>query len=589
MLLSAVIITRNEAHNIERCLHSLSGVADELLVVDSGSTDATVALAEQCGARVLTHPFEGHIEQKNWAAEQARGAFVLSLDADEALSVELRDALLGWRSHALAGGNGWAVNRLTNYCGTWVRHGGWYPDRKVRLWKAGSGRWVGENPHDRFELFGGEQPGRLAGDLLHYSYGTAEDHYRQIDFFSDIAAVAAVRRGVRSKAWEWPVRAGFQWVKNAVLRGGWRDGAAGWAIARRSAWATWCKYRKVGWVGRGVDALEGRPARRLLVARTDGIGDVVLTLPLAVWIRQHAPEVEVDFLVRPYTAAVVRACPAVREAVVWEPGTEVPDLGGYDAVVFAFPDREVVRAAVRDRVPVRVGTLRRWHTWHAVTHGVWDSRKRSGKHEAWHGLRLLEPLRLLPGWVKPGVQLPGSSWPGVGEVAVMLVGSGPDGLPAELRPTDRPTVVLHPGSHGSANNWSIDRYVACGARLVSHGWRVVFTGTEAEAARYRSRIGAVEGAVDAGGKLGLEGLIALLGSVDAVVASSTGPLHLAAALGTPCVGLFGAEAPVWPERWRPIGPQANWIAVTEEAPEGGLAIPVDAVVDRLLQLRRKIP
>jgi ADP-heptose:LPS heptosyltransferase len=99
----------------------------------------------------------------------------------------------------------------------------------------------------------------------------------------------------------------------------------------------------------------------------------------------------------------------------------------------------------------------------------------------------------------------------------------------------------------------------------------------------------VEGAVDAGGKLGLEGLIALLGSVDAVVASSTGPLHLAAALGTSCVGVFGAEAPVWPERWRPIGPQADWIAVTEEAPEGGLAIPVDAVVDRLLQLRRKIP
>ena len=125
--------------------------------------------------------------------------------------------------------------------------------------------------------------------------------------------------------------------------------------------------------------------------------------------------------------------------------------------------------------------------------------------------------------------------------------------------------------------------------MASHGWRVVFTGTEAEAARYRGRIGAVEGAVDAGGKLSLDGLMALLGSVDAVVASSTGPLHLAAALGTPCVGLYGMTAPVWPERWRPIGPQADWIAVTEEAPEGGLAIPVDAVVDRLLQLRRKIP
>lgn len=598
MLLSVVVITRNESHNIVRCLQSCMGLADELLVVDSGSTDDTVALAESCGARVLVHPFSGHIEQKNWAAAQTKARYLLSLDADEALSPELQQSLKRWRADRSAsesGPAGWAVNRLTNYCGTWVRHGGWYPDRKVRLWRAGAGVWGGENPHDRFELSGGAQPALLDGDLLHYSYRNAEDHYRQIEFFSDIAATAAARRGVRSGKVMLPFRAGFQWVKNALVRGGWRDGAAGWAIARRSAWATWRKYEKLGWIGRGVDALGGRPVRRLLIVRTDGIGDVVLSLPIAEWCAVHAPEVAVDVLTRPYAAPVARACRAVHEVVEWERGTPVPLLGGYDVVVFAFPEREVVRAAVRDGVAVCVGTARRLHTWRAMTHGVWDSRKRSGEHEAWHGVQLLAPVKGLPGMARPGAALPTRGWPQQGEVAVRLHAAGPDVLPEDLRPDGRATLVLHPGSHGSANNWSIGRYVRCAQKMAREGWRVVFSGSEAEARAYRACADVPDGffaeggVVDAGGRLTLAELMALLATADAVVAASTGPLHLAAALGRPCLGLYGTEPPVWPERWRPVGPEADWIAVSEVASDGGLAVDVEQVVDRLRALRKTSP
>ncbi|MEZ4917990.1 MAG: glycosyltransferase family 2 protein [Saprospiraceae bacterium] len=127
--LSAVIITYNEERNIGRCLDSLEGVADEIVVVDSFSSDQTEAICQAKGARFIPHAFEGHIQQKNYALDQANHALVLSLDADEALSDELRASVLAAKSSLDF--SGYFMNRLTNYCGTWVHHSGWYPDRKL--------------------------------------------------------------------------------------------------------------------------------------------------------------------------------------------------------------------------------------------------------------------------------------------------------------------------------------------------------------------------------------------------------------------------------------------------------------------------
>jgi len=241
--LSAVIITFNEERNIGRCIDSLVGIADEILVIDSFSTDRTEAICREKGVRFLQHPFEGYIEQKNFALDQAVNEHVLSLDADEALSSELAASVLkvkeSWQFDA------YAVNRLTSYCGKWVRHSGWYPDRKVRLFLRSRGRWGGINPHDRFLPATGARIGRLSGDLLHYSYHTMDDHLRQIDRFSAIGAKALFEKGVRSSAFKATYKALARFLRHYIIHAGFLDGKTGWHIAWNSARAVRMKYERL--------------------------------------------------------------------------------------------------------------------------------------------------------------------------------------------------------------------------------------------------------------------------------------------------------------------------------------------------------
>lgn len=185
--LSAVIIAYNEANFIAECITSLKDVADEVLVVDSFSTDETVSIAEKLGARVLQHKFEGHIEQKNWAKDQATHKFVLSLDADERLSETLRDSIviekkLGFHH------SGYYMNRL-NFIGKKPIKGcGWYPDKKLRLWNKDLGKWSGINPHDKFRLRSGYPRMKLEGDLLHYSYENRKELFKKSIGYGKIGA-----------------------------------------------------------------------------------------------------------------------------------------------------------------------------------------------------------------------------------------------------------------------------------------------------------------------------------------------------------------------------------------------------------------
>ena len=241
---SIVIITFNEEKNIGRCLDSVHGMTDDIVVVDSFSTDQTEAICLEKGARFIRHAFEGHIEQKNWAITQARYQHILSLDADEALDKKLKESILSlpeqWPYE------GYYMNRLTNYCGKWIHHCGWYPDSKLRLWDSRKGQWQGINPHDQYLMKSPDtKTGFLKGDILHYSYYTREDHYKQVNYFTDILAREYNKRG--RKAW-W-----FKLVLNPVakfmhdyfLKLGFLDGKEGFVISRISAYATWLKYYKL--------------------------------------------------------------------------------------------------------------------------------------------------------------------------------------------------------------------------------------------------------------------------------------------------------------------------------------------------------
>jgi glycosyltransferase involved in cell wall biosynthesis len=242
MKLSVVVITFNEERNIERCLLSVQELADEILVVDSFSKDKTLEICEKYNVRLIQNPFEGHIQQKNFAMQQATFDWIFSLDADEALTEELTQSILTIKNASITSHKLYELNRLTNYCGAWVKHCGWYPDTKVRLVDRNFANWGGVNPHDKLEGNASESVGFLKGDLLHYSYYTKEDHLKQIEYFSKIAAGELVKQGKNVGQLTVYLKMAAQFFKSFVLKKGFLDGKTGWQISKLSAFATYRKY-----------------------------------------------------------------------------------------------------------------------------------------------------------------------------------------------------------------------------------------------------------------------------------------------------------------------------------------------------------
>lgn len=244
IMLSVVIITFNEERNIERCLKSVQGVADEIIVLDSFSKDNTERICKQYNVHFHQHVFDGHIEQKNRAVGLSTYHHVLSLDADEALSDTLKESIISIKENFT--NQGYYMNRLTNYCGVWIKHSGWYPDKKLRLFDKREGAWGGINPHDKYLLSNPqEQTGFLKGDILHYSYYTKEEHYKQTQYFSNIAAQAYFNNGKKSYWYQLIINPATKFISHYIIRKGFLDGVSGFTIARLAAWGTYLKYKQL--------------------------------------------------------------------------------------------------------------------------------------------------------------------------------------------------------------------------------------------------------------------------------------------------------------------------------------------------------
>lgn len=241
--LSVVIITKNEERNIGRCLDSVKGIADEIIVVDSFSTDKTEQICREKGAIFIKHSFEGHIEQKRYATEQARFQYVLSLDADEALDQVLKKEIITIKQNWTH--EGYTFNRMTNYCGTWIKHGDWYPDVQLRLWDKTKGLWGGTNPHDRFIMNEKKTTKHLKGNILHYSYYSIEGHINQMNFFTSILSKEYLKKGKKANWFKILISPFFTFVRGYIFRLGFLDGYHGLVVNLISAHATFIKYIKV--------------------------------------------------------------------------------------------------------------------------------------------------------------------------------------------------------------------------------------------------------------------------------------------------------------------------------------------------------
>jgi len=242
--LSVVIITHNEEKNIARCIDSVQGVADDIVVVDSFSTDRTEEICKSKNVRFVQHKFDGHIEQKNWAITKAKFPHILSLDADESLSDELKKSILAVKNNWAK--DGYYMNRLTNYCGQWIRHCGWYPDRKLRLFDSRKGKWGGMNPHDKYEMSWNDKvAGFVAGDILHYSYYSVDQHYKQAENFAEISAKAMYLKGRTISSFMIYLKSVFKFFRNYFFKLGFLDGRYGYIICKITAWETFLKYSKL--------------------------------------------------------------------------------------------------------------------------------------------------------------------------------------------------------------------------------------------------------------------------------------------------------------------------------------------------------
>jgi glycosyltransferase involved in cell wall biosynthesis len=242
MNISFCIITLNEEQNLARCLQSCRGLADEIVVVDSGSTDGTESVARRYGTRWVAQPWLGFVGQKNHALGLARNEWVFSIDADEALSPGLREEIELLRSIEPADDrSGFSMPRCVLYEGRWIRHGDWYPDRLVRLFRRSRGHFAGGRVHERLELEGRVVP--LRGDLQHHSFRDAADHRARCEKYAGLWAESAHESGRRAGFLEPAAHAAFRWVRGYLLRRGFLDGSQGFRIAAYSARETYWKYK----------------------------------------------------------------------------------------------------------------------------------------------------------------------------------------------------------------------------------------------------------------------------------------------------------------------------------------------------------
>lgn len=242
--ISAIIITLNEERNIGRCLESLRDIADEIIVVDSHSTDQTTAIAEAAGARVIVRDWEGYSATKNRAHSDAQFSYVLSLDADEALDERLLASITNAKKSGLAGS--YRFNRLTNYCGNWIKHCGWYPDTKVRLFPTDGAEWQGNFVHEELVLKDASAVTHLKGDLLHYSYYTRAEHLARVEKYARLAALKLQAKNKQGGKLKGIASATARFFRMYFVKAGILDGAAGWHICRISAYASYLRYVKLG-------------------------------------------------------------------------------------------------------------------------------------------------------------------------------------------------------------------------------------------------------------------------------------------------------------------------------------------------------
>lgn len=307
--------------------------------------------------------------------------------------------------------------------------------------------------------------------------------------------------------------------------------------------------------------------KTVLISRTDSIGDVVLTLPMCVWIKKTYPTVKIIFLGNSYTKPVIECLPQVDEIIEWTEMEKMPEANRVDFLkskkidifIHVFPKKQIAALAKKAKIETRVGTSHRAFHLLNCNLRLGFSRKNSDFHESQLNFELLKPFGI-------------KTLPSLEEISMWMknfqpkVNSLPKNIEIEFAKSTK-KVILHTKSQGSAMEWPIEKYAIVAKDLLEKGFSVIFTGTEKDGVHIRTFIPKHENCIDTTGKLTLDQLIYLISKCDTLVACSTGPLHLAGVLGLQTIGLYSPKRPIHPGRWKSVGENVQ-IIVNDEHKEG---------------------
>ncbi|MFM7668564.1 MAG: glycosyltransferase family 2 protein [Bacteroidota bacterium] len=241
--ISAVIITLNEERNISRCIESLIPVVDEIIIIDSFSTDNTKEICAKYPVKFLQKKWLGYSQTKNFGNSLAENQYILSIDADECLSIQLQEEILSLKTNKLHGV--YKINRLTNYCGVWIYHSGWYPDWKIRLFPKDYSSWNESIVHEELEFSVVLPETKLLSNLEHYSYYSYAHHQEKADHYSRLTAIKYFKQSKKSYFLSPFLSAASRFISMYFIKLGVLDGISGYKIATISAKSNYLKYKEL--------------------------------------------------------------------------------------------------------------------------------------------------------------------------------------------------------------------------------------------------------------------------------------------------------------------------------------------------------
>jgi ADP-heptose:LPS heptosyltransferase len=530
--------------------------------VDSHSTDQTVDFAGSYPkVRVIDADWHGFSANKRLAVEQCTHDWILWLDADEEVTYDLQQEILSLPEDFHLHYDAFTIPRKTFFMGEYARI--FYPSRSGRLFHKHRCGFNNKIVHEGLLIHDKNRLGHLRECLNHFSYDTLEHFFRKMHFYGRYGGEELLNKKKIMGKWRLVLSPLYTFFKYYIIAGGFLDRRFGLIVSLGSSYANFIKYTHYYFLlgQKKSEALRNELAHKtIILSRTDNIGDVMLTIPLASILREKIPGIQIVFLGRRYTSAVLKASGFIDRFVAVEDileGQLSLETLQAQAIVFAYPDRKLASLAKHAGIPIRVGTSHRWYNLLYCNHTVNLGRRHSDLHEAQLNLQLLEPLGI------------GSSYsPYQLEHRYALKSHAV--LPQQLQSlldTNRFVLLMHPKSKGSAREWPSASYASLSKQLLPEQYQVIVTGTAEEGQRlteegFWSACG--EHVFNATGMLSLDQLLALIQQSDGLLACSTGPLHMASAVGIHALGLYPPMRPIHAGRWAPIGPNADYLSLSKE-------------------------